>query len=119
MCSLDRREDFEDDDDDGPAGDDDAFTPTPEELAVLRRATPADAAAADALLTGALTAQWQGVGDLVGALLDAFEAALPSLPYVYLAVRLRALVDAGAVEVDGDLTDLRAGRVRLAAGGAR
>jgi hypothetical protein len=113
MSSLDRPEEF-DDDDDGPAGDDDAFTPTPEELAAMRRATPADAARADALLRAALTAQWQPVGEVVGGVLDAFEAALPQLPYVYLGVRLQALVEAGAVQADGDLTDLRAGRARLA-----
>ena len=101
-----------DDHDDDPEAAAD-FAPSPDELAQMRRATPAQAEAVDALLLGACASAWQPVAQVVGAVLVRFEQQHPELPYLYLCTRLDALADRGAVELAGDVFDMRAAEVRL------
>jgi hypothetical protein len=99
-------------DTDDDESDDD---PTPEELAQMRRATPADAAAVDTLILQNCTDQWCKVAMIVGTALTEFDARFPHLPYVYMPVRIAALTASGVLEVDGDPMAMRFSEVRLVA----
>jgi len=97
-------------DTDDEENDDD---PTLEELAQMRRATLADAAAVDALILRNCTDHWRKVAMLVGTSLQEFDTKFPHLPYVYMPVRIAALKDDGVLEVDGDPMAMRFSEVRL------
>ena len=97
-----------------PLEDDEDEAPSAEELAQIRLATPADAAAVDALVLGHCTDRWAKVAEVVGASLDDFEAAFPRLPYVYLQLRLAELVQRGRLEAQGDVMAMRHAEIRLA-----
>jgi len=88
--------------------------PTPEELAQIRRATPADAAAVDALVLQSCTDRWRKVAMVVGTSLKEFDEKFPHLPYVYMPVRIIAMEQSGALEVQGDAMAMRFSEVRLA-----
>lgn len=96
-----------------PASDDNEPDPVPEELELIRRATPAEQDQVDALLIGACSARWQKVATVVGRLLDEFEARFTHLPYVYLQVRLLELQDRGLIEARGNVMQMRASEIRL------
>lgn len=100
---------------DTPEEDDDLADegPSPEELAEVRKATPQDAAAVDALILGRCETAWRKVAWVVGSLLDAFEAACPALPYVYLQLRIAELVRQGRLQARGDVMAMRHSEVRL------
>lgn len=91
--------------------DDDA--PSPEELAQMRLATPADAAAVDQLILSLCTNQWQKVAMVIGRSLDKYEHRFPHLPYVYMQTRMLALIERGAIEARGDVMAMRRSEVRL------
>jgi hypothetical protein len=93
---------------------DDVFEdePSAEEWALMQQATPAEAAAVDALVLGHCTEHWQKVTMVVGASLDDFDARLSHLPYVYMQLRLRALVEQGVLESRGDIMSMRTADVR-------
>lgn len=109
MNGIDNQDDDGDDFDDGE--------PSAEEIASMRRATPAQAEGVDALILSKCGAAWQKVAAVVGASLNEYEAGFPGLPYVYLQVRMLALEEAGAIETQGDVMSMRASEVRLSAGG--
>lgn len=88
--------------------------PTPEELAQIRRATPADAAAVDALILQSCTDHWRKVAMVVGTSLKEFDAKFPHLPYVYMPIRIIAMENSGALEVQGNAMAMRFSEVRLA-----
>jgi hypothetical protein len=88
--------------------------PTPEELAQMRRATPADAAAVDALILKSCTDRWRKVAMVVGTSLKEFDVSFPHLPYVYIPIRIIELEHSGALEVQGDPMAMRFSEVRLA-----
>ena len=90
--------------------------PTKEELAEMKQASPRDAEAVDALLLSHCTAPWQKVAAVIGASLDGFEAAAPHLPFVYLPIRLLALVERGLLQAQGDVMSVRTSEVRLPPG---
>lgn len=98
-------------DPDDEENDDD---PTPDELAQMRRATPADAAAVDALILKSCTDRWRKVAMVVGSSLREFDTKFPYLPYVYLPVRIIEMEQSGALEVQGDPMAMRFSEVRLA-----
>ncbi|QCB46038.1 DUF3658 domain-containing protein [Hydrogenophaga sp. PAMC20947] len=97
--------------DDSDEPDDDQ--PTLEELAKIRRATPADAAAVDALILQSCSNHWCKVAEVVGTSLKEFDARYPHLPYVYMPVRIVALERSGVLEVRGDPMAMRFSEVRL------
>ncbi len=88
--------------------------PTPEELAQMRQATAADAAAVDALILQSCTERWRKVVMVVGTSLKEFDAKFPHLPYVYMPVRIIELEQSGELEVQGDPMAMRFSEVRLA-----
>jgi hypothetical protein len=90
--------------------------PTPEELAQMRRATPADAAAVDALILQSCTDRWRKVAMVVGTSLKEFDAKFPHLPYVYMPVRIIELEHSGVLKVQGDPMAMRFSEIRLAGG---
>jgi Protein of unknown function len=92
--------------------------PSPEEWALMRQATPAEAAAVDALVLGQCTDHWQKVAMVVGSSLDDYDARFSHLPYVYMQVRLLDLIERGRIECQGDVMSMRTSEVRLKAGGA-
>jgi Protein of unknown function len=87
--------------------------PTPEELVQIRRATPADAAAVDALILKSCTDRWCKVAMVVGTSLKEFDAKYPHLPYVYMPIRIIEMERSGALEVQGDPMAMRFSEVRL------
>lgn len=91
--------------------------PTADEIASMRRATPAQAEGVDALILSKCTTRWQKVAAVVGSSLDEYELAFPGLPYVYMQVRMLEMEDAGIVEIQGDVMSMRASEVRLSAAG--
>ncbi|MEO5795755.1 MAG: DUF3658 domain-containing protein [Rhodoferax sp.] len=104
-------------DDPRPLDDDDEENddqPTPEELAQIRRATLADAAAVDALILQNCTDRWRKVAMVVGTALEEFDAKFPYLPYVYMPVRILEMARSGVLEVQGDAMDMRSSEVRFA-----
>lgn len=80
----------------------------------MRRATPEQATHVDALILSRCTEQWQKVAMVVGSLLDEFDSQFPSLPYVYMPIRMLALEERGQLEVAGNPLAMRASEVRLA-----
>jgi hypothetical protein len=98
-------EDETDDFDDGE--------PTAEEIANMKRATPLQAQAVDALILSKCTTAWRKVAMVVGASLDDFDTKFPELPYVYMQVRMLELENAGILEVQGDVMSIRAAEIRL------
>jgi len=101
--------------DDNDLGEDD---PSPEEWALMRQATPAEAAAVDALILGHCTDSWQKVAMVVGSSLDDYDATFSHLPYVYMQVRMLDLIGHGGIECQGDVMSMRTSEVRLRAGSA-
>jgi hypothetical protein len=91
----------------------DEFDPTPEELSLIRQATPVVAEEVDALILSRCTNRWGKVAMIVGSLLDDFEAKYPYLPYVYMQVRMLELEHQGRLEIAGDVMQVRASEVRL------
>jgi hypothetical protein len=91
--------------------------PSPEEWALMRQASAAEAAAVDALVLGHCTDGWQKIARVVGASLDDYDARFSHLPYVYMQVRMRDLVEQGRIECQGDVMALRTAEVRLRADG--
>lgn len=98
--------------------DHDEDEPSPEEWALMRQATPAEAAAVDALILGHCTDHWQKVAMVVGSSLDDYDATFSHLPYVYMQVRLLELIERGHIECQGDVMSMRTSEVRLRAGSA-
>ena len=92
--------------------------PSPEEWALMRQATPAEAAAVDALILGHCTDHWQKVAMVVGSSLDDYDATFSHLPYVYMQVRMLDLIERGRIECQGDVMSMRTSEVRLRAGSA-
>ena len=81
----------------------------------MRKATPADATAVDALVLSKCSSTWRKVAMVVGSSLDEFEARFVNLPYVYMQIRMLELEDAGVLEVQGDVMSMRHAEVRLCA----
>jgi hypothetical protein len=102
-----------DDPDDLLDDDEDDLAPSPDELALIRRATPADAAGVDELILRRCTSRWQKAARVAGDALDEFTARFGHLPFVYVPMRLQALVERGELEAQGDVMDLRRAEVRV------
>jgi hypothetical protein len=101
-----------------PLDDDDTDdAPSPEEWTLMRRASTVEAAAVDALVLGHCTDRWQRVAMVVGASLDDYDARFSHLPYVYMQVRMRHLVELGRIECRGDVMSMRTSEIRLKAPG--
>jgi hypothetical protein len=88
--------------------------PSAEEIAQMRAATAAEAAAVDKLILAACVHRWRKVAMIVGTTMNEFESRFPHLPYVYLQVRMQNLEDRGVIEVQGDVMAMRHSEVRLA-----
>jgi hypothetical protein len=68
----------------------------------------------DPLLLSHATARWQGATRVVGSVLGDFgDSGLLQTGDLVLAARLRALAEAGDLEFEGDVSDIRHYRVRL------
>jgi len=96
-------------DDERPYGSE----PTAEEIARMRGATQAEAAAVDVMLLRQCSPRFQKVAMIVGKLLDDFDSRFPHLPFTYMQARLQELEDAGRIEIAGDVWLMRHSEVRL------
>ena len=94
--------------------DADTNEPTPEEIAQMRNATAADIQAVDALILGKCSSSWRKVAMVVGSSLDEYDERFPTLPYVFMPVRMLELEKEGKLEVQGDVFAMRASEIRLA-----
>jgi hypothetical protein len=89
------------------------YEPTPEEIAQMRAATPAEAQAVDSMILRECSARFQKVAMVVGQLLNEFDASFPHLPLAYVQARMQELEDGGLVEIAGDVWSMRHSEVRL------
>ena len=87
--------------------------PTTEESVEMCKATPADAQSVDELILSQCTGQWCKVAMVVGSYLNEYDEKFPSLPYVYMLVRMIELEKAGKLEIQGDVFAMRASEIRL------
>ena len=91
----------------------DGDEPTSEEIAQMRAAAPAEAAAVDALILAHCSAQWWKVARVVGALMNEFDVRFAHLPFAYVQARMQALEDAGQLEIAGDVWVMGRSEVRV------
>lgn len=98
------------------ADDDDAYeeAPSAEELALIQKVTAEEAKTVDALIVGKCGTQWQKVAMIVGSSLHEFSSAFPDLPFIYMQLRIGALVGDGILEAQGNLMAMRHSEIRLA-----
>lgn len=94
-------------------GDQDGDEPTMDELEQMRRATPAEGAAMDALILEKCSSRWSKAAMIVGSLLSKFDETLPHLPYIYMPIRMLELEKRGLIEIQGDVLKIRSSEIRL------
>ena len=89
------------------------YEPGDEEVARMRAALPAEAAAVDALILRECSGRWQKVAKIVGDLIKELDQAYPHLPFAYIQVRMEELEYMGKVEIVGNLWAMRYSEIRL------
>lgn len=89
--------------------------PTADEIAQMRAATPAEAAAVDKLIVRECATHWRKVAMVIGKILNEFDADFSHLPYPYIQARMQELEDAGVVQIAGDVWAMRHSEIRLVA----
>ena len=96
--------------------DDDDYeeAPSAEELALIQKVTAEETKAVDALILGQCGTQWQKVAMIVGSSLHEFSTAFPLLPFIYMQLRISALVGNGTLEAQGNPMVMRRSEIRLA-----
>jgi len=95
--------------DDGPL--------TPEQEASAGRLTADELAMIDAAILRNCSQQFRKIARVVGLTMDEVKDAIPSLPDVFFADRVRHLVAAGKLESQGNIEAMRFGEVRLSSTG--
>lgn len=90
-----------------------SYEPTAEEIALMRAATPAEAAAVDAMILRECSGHFRKVAMVAGRLLNELESAYPHLPLTYVQARMQELEDAGVLEIAGEVWAMRFSEVRL------
>ncbi|MFS2036323.1 DUF3658 domain-containing protein [Polaromonas sp. CT11-55] len=90
------------------------YEPSDEEIAQMRAASPAEAAAVDALILRECSDRWQKVAKIVGDLIKEFDQSYPHLPFAYIQARMDELEDMGKVEIVGHVWSMRYSEIRLA-----
>ena len=89
------------------------YEPSDEEIAQMRAASPAEAAAVDTLILRECSDRWQKVAKIVGDLIKEFDQAYPHLPFAYIQARMDELEDMGKVEIVGNVWSMRYSEIRL------
>ncbi|WP_431095313.1 DUF3658 domain-containing protein [Polaromonas aquatica] len=89
------------------------YEPSNEEIASMRAASPAEAAAVDALILRECSDRWQKVAKIVGDLIEEFDQAYAHLPFAYIQARMDELEDMGKVEIVGHVWSMRYSEIRL------
>lgn len=102
----------EDDDMDGAFDE----APTREELHRIRDLSSEALSALDALLLSRCDDEWRPVAAVVGSSLDEFEALQPDLPFVFLPMRLQALVEQDRLEARGPVMAMSGAEIRRPTG---
>ena len=67
----------------------------------------------DALIEQVESVRWRKLARVVSRALDKTESTVPDVPDIFLAARVRRLVEFGALEAQGDLYLMRFSEVRL------
>lgn len=86
---------------------------TDAEKAQLEKLNPTDTFYVKALLILRSTRDWQKTARVVGAILFALQRDGISLPYAFVADCLEDLIDAGQIEVQGEVRQMRHSEIRL------
>jgi Protein of unknown function len=81
----------------------------------VSRLTQAELQAMDRELLAQASGDFRTVGRIVGMTIDALQARIPGVPYIYYAQRVRNLVARGEFESQGNLAFMRFSEVRLPA----
>jgi hypothetical protein len=87
--------------------------PTKEQLAIIASLTNADILDVDRILLSHARPAWRKVSMLVGLAMTDPYLKTQGLPDIFYAMRVRMLVEAGALESAGDLAFMRFSEVRL------
>jgi hypothetical protein len=88
---------------------------TEEQRVDVDRLTPSQVRAIDRALLSNTSTKWRKIAFIVGTTMCDEADALPNVPDVYLAERLRRLVNEGLLEAQGYLASMRYAEVRLRA----
>jgi Protein of unknown function len=97
--------DYDDTDPDGPL--------TPEEEAKARLLTDADLRRIDACLLSNTSHQWRKVARVIGQTMGIIGDEFPGLPDVFYSLRIKHLVESGAIEAAGNLSRMRYSEIRI------
>lgn len=84
-----------------------------EEVALVASLTPLEVGAIDRALLANTRDRWQKVAMVVGKTMGELPNRLPGIPDTYYALRVRKLVEDGALESQGNLAFMRFSEVRL------
>jgi hypothetical protein len=87
---------------------------TPEEEAQVRLLTAAHLQRIDECLLSQTSHQWHKVARVIGQTMLILGREFPGLPDVFYSLRLKHLVQSGAIEAAGNLNRMRFSEVRLA-----
>lgn len=86
---------------------------TPEQETKVAQLSEAEVAAIDDALMGHVSQRWRKVAMVVGITMSELPERVMGIPDVYYTQRLRALVEKGRLESQGNLDYMRFSEVRL------
>ena len=86
---------------------------SPEEEARTSQLTAADLQRIDECLLSHMSHRWQKVARVVALTMRTLDREFPDLPAVFYSLRIKSLVESGAVEAAGDLNRMRFSEVRI------
>lgn len=99
------------------AMNDNAIDPelSPAQMELVSKLSAADLVLIDEALMSQVSREWRKVARVVGTAMLSMPTRPHGVPDVFFAQRVSLLVDAGRLESQGDLRQMRSGEVRLSA----
>ena len=86
---------------------------SPEETARVSQLTAADLQRIDGCLLSHMSHRWQKIARVVVLAMSTLDREFPDVPDVFFSLRIKSLVESGAVEAAGDLNRMRFSEVRV------
>lgn len=86
---------------------------TPEAEAQARLLTAADLQRIDECLLSQTSHSWRKVARVIGATMGVVGSQFPGIPDVFYSLRVKHLVETGAIEAAGDLNRMRHSEIRI------
>lgn len=85
---------------------------TPEQLKLVAELTDAEVEAIDNALLANASGMWRKVARIVGTTMTELPCRVEGIPDVFYSQRIKRLVEAGALESQGNLSHMRYSEVR-------